>query len=134
MKKNFEDVSGVNVNEVNESTGVVRNLSIEVRKAMGERIAEMRKELGMNQDDMAAKLHIERNQYGKMETAKIVPKLDYLVMLSGLFDVSLDYIVFGEQAKDEKAAVIEDIESACNDRSVEELHMVMRVINAMFNS
>lgn len=134
MKKNIEDVSGVNVNEVNESIGVLRNLSIEVRKEMGERIAEMRKELGMNQDDMAAKLHIERNQYGKMETAKIVPKLDYLVMLSGLFDVSLDYIVFGEQAKDEKAAVIEDIESVCKERSVEELHMVMRVVNAMFNS
>lgn len=133
MKKNFENVSGVNVNEANGSTGVVRNLSLENREEMGKRIAEMRKELGMSQDDMGAELHLERNQYRKMEKASVVPKLDYLVMLSGIFGVSLDYLVFGEQAKDEKAAVIEDIESVCKGRSVEELHMVLRVINAMFN-
>lgn len=134
MKKNIEDVSGVNVNEVNESTGVVRNLSLENRKEMGKRIADKRREVGMTQEEMAEELHIARNQYCKMETAKVVPKLEYLVMLSGILCVSLDYLVFSEQAKDEKAAVIEDIELVCKGRSVEELQMVLRVVNAMFNS
>lgn len=57
------------------------------------RLAELRKEHGFTQQYVADYLKIDRSNYSKYELGKLEPNIDMLILLSTLYDVSIDYIV-----------------------------------------
>lgn len=68
---------------------------------LGGKIAKLRAEHHLSQGDLAEKMGVSRQSISKWETGSSVPDLDKLVILSELFDVSLDTLV-KEQAPKEK--------------------------------
>ncbi len=63
-----------------------------IKKFVGNRIKESRKDKGMTQKEVAALLRMTQQQYSRFENG--VFELDYenLVKVSKLFEVSLDYL------------------------------------------
>lgn len=64
-------------------------------KEFGTRIANMRKELGKTQQEMADCLHTSLDNYRGIEKGRRNPSIDLLVAMSAAFGVSLDCLVLG---------------------------------------
>ena len=60
---------------------------------LGKRLKEYRNRLGITQDDLAEKLYVSRQTVSAWENDKTYPDIHSLLMLSDLFDVSLDTLV-----------------------------------------
>lgn len=66
-------------------------------KECGKRIRQLRKEHGITQEQLAAKLNIGERHMRKIEMGEKGPSVDILVELTELFEVSLDYIILGKR-------------------------------------
>ena len=69
-------------------------------KQSGERIQQLRIQYGYTQEEFARKLNIDRSNLSRIESGRRGCSLELLVQLSGLFDVSLDYLVLGQDRSD----------------------------------
>jgi len=56
------------------------------------RLRQIRKDAGLTQADVAAKLNIKRESYTRYETGDIQPPSDQVVRLAGLFGTTSDYL------------------------------------------
>ncbi len=65
------------------------------------RIKFRRKSLGYTQEEISEKLGLSHSHYTKIENAISSPSLDTLVNISKLLGLSLDFIVFGEEQKND---------------------------------
>ncbi len=63
---------------------------------LGQKICELRNRQNMTQGDLAEKLNVSRRSISKWETDASVPELDKLIMLSNLFNISMDELVRDE--------------------------------------
>lgn len=68
-------------------------------KESGKRIRDLRKGKGMTQERLAEELGITREFFGRIENGKNGVSVDLFVMLSQLFDTSLDYMILGLEKK-----------------------------------
>ncbi|NWK10386.1 helix-turn-helix transcriptional regulator [Clostridium cadaveris] len=59
---------------------------------IGDRIKELREELGLKQNDLGSMLGLTSQAVSAYETNKAIPTLDICVKLCDIFDVSLDYL------------------------------------------
>ena len=62
-------------------------------------LREIRKKKNYNQLKVAMDLSISRESISLYETGKRSPDIDMLVKLSQYFDVSIDYLITGEEFK-----------------------------------
>jgi len=60
-----------------------------------ERIKKLRLKSQLSQEQMGELLGIDGKSYGKYEQGTNLPKADRLMQLSDIFNVSIDYLVFG---------------------------------------
>ena len=60
---------------------------------MGERIKQLRKEMGMTQTDLAHTLNVTKGTVSTWETNSRVPGFETMNALSDLFEKSIDYIM-----------------------------------------
>lgn len=65
------------------------------RKAFGLRLKALRNGRGMTQKEVAAKVGVEHTHYNKYEAGLYVPPMEKVVVLVGLFGVSLDFLILG---------------------------------------
>lgn len=65
----------------------------------GERIRLFRQINKMNQVELAEKLGITQAHLSDLENGKAEASIKLLIRLSSLFDVSLDYLIFGEKKR-----------------------------------
>lgn len=79
------------------------------QKESGKRIAKLRKERGLTQDQLAEKLNISTSNLGKLERGLQGVSIDLLIEIGFFFNVSTDYILFGEEIQ--RQEVIADIDS-----------------------
>lgn len=79
------------------------------QKESGERIAKLRKERGLTQDQLAEKLNISTSNLGKLERGLQGLSIDLLVEIRCFFGVSTDYILLGEEIQ--RQEMIADIDS-----------------------
>lgn len=63
---------------------------------LGKRIKEYRNSLKMNQEELAEKMFVSRQTISNWENDKSYPDIQSLLLLSNLFDVSLDQLVKGD--------------------------------------
>lgn len=70
-------------------------------KEIAQRLKQLRNEKGVNQDQVAKILDITRAAYGKIETGVNEVTVRHLLKLSDFYDVSLDWLLTGKEAKEE---------------------------------
>ena len=63
---------------------------------IGEKLKELRKGIGLTQEQLAATLGLSRVNYTRYETNKARPDYETLVLLADYYDVSLDEL-FGRK-------------------------------------
>jgi transcriptional regulator with XRE-family HTH domain len=64
--------------------------------AIGERLRAFREEHGLSQGDVAERTGILREQICRYEAGKAVPSLKCLGVLARFMDVTVDWLLFGE--------------------------------------
>lgn len=70
------------------------------QKESGKRIAKLRKDKGLTQEQLADKLNISTDYIGKMENGRYGGSIDLLVEISEFFEVTLDYLILGKEMSD----------------------------------
>lgn len=63
------------------------------------RIAELRKEKGLNQVGLGLKLNVSQKMISSYERGTHQPSIDTLIQMSKLFNVSVDYIIGNSDIK-----------------------------------
>lgn len=87
-------------------------------KEISQRLKQLRKEKGVNQDQVAKILDITRAAYGKIETGVNEVTVRHLLKLSDYYDVSLDWLITGKEAKKETrrfGKLSKDVKQMLND-------------------
>jgi transcriptional regulator with XRE-family HTH domain len=67
------------------------------KKDFGKRLAQLRKERGMTQDDLAASLRVSRSTIGMYEQGRREPDFEFLDTVADFFDVSIGFLVSGPE-------------------------------------
>ncbi len=63
----------------------------------GERIRQLRKQSGYTQEQLAKILNVDRSFYSRIESGKNGCSVDLFIRLSALFEVTLDYLILGNE-------------------------------------
>ena len=66
-------------------------------KSMGDRMKSKRFPLGYTQERVAELTDISFSTYSKIENAIQSPSLDTLIRISIVLDISMDYLIFGNE-------------------------------------
>lgn len=86
-------------------------------KESGKRIAALRKDSSMTQEQLAEKLNISDSMISKIERGAKGVSIDLAIEICAIFNVSLDYLILG------KAINVDDVRVQLRNiaRSIEEL-------------
>lgn len=77
---------------------------------LNERLAQLRKEHGLSQNDLAEKLNVSRQAISRWEQGLAMPSSDNLIYLSRLYGITLDELIYGkEEIENEQAEEAEEI-------------------------
>ena len=60
---------------------------------LGARIKELRKEFGLSQVELAARMEVTKQTISNWENENIQPSIDMLVGLANVFNVTTDYLL-----------------------------------------
>lgn len=63
---------------------------------LGERIYELRKTKGLSQEQLSLEINVSKETVAYWEEDVVMPSIHKLILLSELFDVSLDYLIKGQ--------------------------------------
>lgn len=74
-------------------------LSIERRRAMKNRLEEIRKERGIKQEELAAALEVSRQTIGSLENGRYNPSIVLAFKLARYFDMRIEDIFIYEEEK-----------------------------------
>jgi len=66
-------------------------------KSMGDKLKSKRVRLGYTQEKIAELTNISYSTYSKIENAIQSPSLDTLIRISVVLDISIDYLIFGNE-------------------------------------
>lgn len=77
---------------------------------LGERLYQLRKQKYISQDELADIMNVSRQSISKWELDQTYPDIDNLVKLARYFDVSVDFLVTGEEKVSPDAQVKEDMQ------------------------
>ncbi|MCD8189366.1 MAG: helix-turn-helix transcriptional regulator [Clostridiales bacterium] len=90
---------------------------------IGARIKEVRKKRHYTQENMAEKLNISLEHFRAVESGRRSCSVDFLISISVIFGISLDYLLLGKTAPPE----IEQIKREIQDIVIRlnELQMIM---------
>ncbi|MFI3201653.1 MAG: helix-turn-helix transcriptional regulator [Eubacteriales bacterium] len=69
-------------------------------KAMASRIKEQRKQLHFTQESFSEVIDLSLSSYSKIENAYQKPSLDTLINIAKYLDVSIDYLVYGDETNE----------------------------------
>lgn len=65
----------------------------------GQNLQQLRKEKGLSQEKLADILEVSRQAISKWELNAAYPETEKLIALSNLFNVSMDYLIKGDESK-----------------------------------
>ena len=95
---------------------------------MGTRIKEARKAKGIASKDIASCLGIGKDQLSRIENGKTVCKLDHLYIITQYLDVSLEYLVYGEN----EDVTIKEVNELLKGKKLVDLRRALKVLKALF--
>jgi transcriptional regulator with XRE-family HTH domain len=102
---------------------------------LGKRIQDLRKQIGLTQAQLAAKIKISHTQLTRYENSKVQPPADVLNRLADVFDVSIDYMVNGNKS-DKAEQTLKDAELIKQFKQLDQLpeeekKSILKVLNAL---
>lgn len=80
--------------------------------SIGNRLFELRKKQGITQEKLAEQLNVSRQSVSNWELDKSLPDTDKLFVLAQIYDVSLDYIAYGNEN------TIDDTQKQAHEKSL----------------
>lgn len=95
--------------------------------ALGRRIQDARIKKGIKALDMAVELNISKDQYSRIENGRSVCSTVKLHQIAQHLDVSVDYLLFGNEEK----GLIAQICLMLSSKNVKELEQVKRVLEVI---
>lgn len=104
-----------------------------IRKALGRRIKQLRKDKSWTQKELAKQVGTSPAQLNKYESGLNTPPLDRLAMLAEVLHVSVDYLIGGQYNDDlpiHNKRLIQRLQSIETFDS-EEREVVIKVLDAM---
>lgn len=90
---------------------------------LGARIAALRRQAGMSQAELAARLMVSASAVGMYEQGRREPSMDRIVALSRLFGVTTDYLLTGNLLTEGDRAAVERVISAIRERTEQEISL-----------
>ena len=81
---------------------IIESLSEEQKESstFGERLREIRKDMGMTQDEFAKKLGTSKQILSRYELDQRTPKIDQVVKFARKLNVSLEHLIYGTEMND----------------------------------
>lgn len=70
--------------------------------SLGEQLKKLRESKGFSQEDVAKKIGVTRQAIYRWENNKSYPDIDNLILLSEMYNVTLDALIKGNQNMKEK--------------------------------
>lgn len=104
-----------------------REITVEEKRAIGNRITDVRIKRGMRSMDVADRLGISKDAYSRIENGYSLPSLPHMYTLCFILDVSMDYLMFGE--KDEYGYLAE-IRVLLQGKPQQVIRKVIRILKA----
>lgn len=98
------------------------------------RLYNLRKQSGLSQEDLGNKLNVSRQTVSKWEVGDTNPDMERLVMLSDLFQVSLDELILGIKPEiineqDVKNSMVTEIkEKICKKDNKQKIKKILKVV------
>lgn len=89
--------------------------------SIGEQIQKLRKENNLNQSQLADKIGVSLTQLQRYENKGVQPPADILRKLADTFNVSIDFIVYGD-SQEKAQQSIKDNELLSQFKAVEQLN------------
>ncbi len=98
---------------------------------VGKQIKKFRQDLNLSQEELAGKIFVTRQTISKWETGKNYPDVNSLVMLSQLFNTSLDNLVKGDVAKMKEQVAQADVRRFKQDTLIFTVLLMLTVGSAI---
>lgn len=98
---------------------------------LGKRIREYRNALKLNQDELAKKMFVTRQTISNWENDKSYPDIHSLLLLSNLFDVSIDKLIKGDVEIMEEIVNEEEIKKFDYYGKIFSTHLLILIISAV---
>lgn len=76
-----------------------------------EKLYQLRRQKGMSQEELADRLEVSRQAVSRWEMGATLPDAKNLIQLSGIFDVSIDYLLKDEMYEDRKESSFRQFET-----------------------
>lgn len=90
---------------------------------IGKQIKKLRGDMSLSQDDLAMKIYVSRQTISNWENDKSYPDVKSLLLLSALFDVSIDQLVKGD---------VEEMKEAINSEVMEKFKKDSKILTSLF--
>lgn len=108
--------------------------NMDLNTSIGSRIAKLRKEQGMTQEQFAEKLDISIKHCSSVERGLSSLSLEKLIDVSNLFDVSLDYLIKGNSASNDSikhiwASLPQSITSVMISKNEDEIQLLQEYLH-----
>lgn len=87
---------------------------------LGDKIIELRKKQNWTQEEFAEKMNVSRQAVSKWEGAQSIPDIDKLLLMSRIFEVSVDYLIKDELSESD---YVEDASKDYRKISLEYAHI-----------
>ncbi len=104
-----------------------------IRKGLGTRIKELRKNQKWTQKELAAKIDARFSQLNKYECGLNSPPADKLIQLAEIFNTTVDYLLTGNQTEESPLHNLRLLERfmALENFKAEDQETVIKLIDAM---
>ena len=107
------------------SRGVIMK-KIDKQAILGLRIMQRRKQLGINQSELAEQIGLSEHQISNIETGRSYPRMNSFIRICEILEVNADYFISGAM-KDE---IDENIIDMISSLSQEEQKTVWKLLDA----
>ena len=98
---------------------------------IGKQIRKYRQELKLSQDELAERIFVTRQSISNWENDKNYPDIKSLLLLSSLFDISLDTLVKGDLEEMKEQIKTDDIKRFNKDGGIFTLLLLAEIILAV---
>ena len=100
---------------------------------LGNRIKELRKNININQDELAEKLFVSRQTISNWENDKSYPDIQSVLLLSEIFNVSVDQLLKGDVEKMERI-ITEQTETDIKKMNTYGMGMLITIIAILIST
>jgi len=100
-------------------------------KALGKRIQERRRKLGLSQQNAAEKLYLSTSFFSRVERGEKVASLETLIKIANFFELPLDYMLQESLNKSVSDELIVKIIQIFKDKNAEQTERLINWLNVL---